>query len=90
MSFTFYNYLKKKNASQNTIKAYLFAVKQYQSRYIIISEKNLKAYKTFLIDNYKIKTVNLRIQAINTYLKYIKNFLLSEYCCANINVTEGI
>ena len=70
MSFSFYDYLKKRNLSQNTIKVYLFAVKQYQSKYLIVNEKNLKSYKTFLVDNYKIKTANLRIQAINTYLKY--------------------
>lgn len=72
MSFTFEKYLKSKNLSQNTQKVYLFTVKQYQSKYLIINEKNLQSYKTFLVDNYKIKTVNLRIQAINTYLKYIK------------------
>ena len=72
MAFSFEDYLKKKNLSQNTIKSYLFTVKQYQSKYLIINKKNLQAYKTFLIENYKIKTVNLRIQAINTYLKYLK------------------
>lgn len=72
MDFSFEKYLQKKNLSQNTIKAYLFAVKQYQSKYLVISKKNLQAYKTFLVENYKIKTVNLRIQAINSYLKYIK------------------
>ena len=72
MSFTFEKYLKSKNLSQNTQKVYLFTVKQYQSKYLIINEKNLQSYKTFLVDNYKIKTVNLRIQAINTYLKYLK------------------
>lgn len=72
MSFSFEDYLKKKNLSQNTIKVYLFAVKQYQSKYIIVNEKNIQSYKAFLMDNYKIKTVNLRIQAINTYLKYLK------------------
>ena len=72
MSFSFYDYLKKKNLSQNTIKVYLFAVKQYHSKYLIVNEKNLNSYKTFLVDNYKIKTANLRIQAINTYLKYLK------------------
>lgn len=72
MDFSFEKYLQKKNLSQNTIKAYLFAVKQYQSKYLVISKKNLQAFKTFLVENYKIKTVNLRIQAINSYLKYIK------------------
>ena len=72
MAFSFEEYLKKKNLSQNTIKSYLFTVKQYQSKYLIINKKNLQAYKTFLVENYKIKTVNLRIQAINTYLKFLK------------------
>lgn len=72
MTFSFEEYLKKKNLSQNTIKSYLFTVKQYQSKYLIINKKNLQAYKTFLVENYKIKTVNLRIQAINSYLKYLK------------------
>ena len=72
MVFSFEDYLKKKNLSQNTIKSYLFAVKQYQSKYLILNKKNLQAYKTFLVENYKIKTVNLRIQAINSYLKYSK------------------
>jgi site-specific recombinase XerD len=72
MAFSFEEYLKKKNLSKNTIKSYLFTVKQYQSKYLIINKKNLQAYKTFLVENYKIKTVNLRIQAINSYLKYLK------------------
>lgn len=72
MVFSFEEYLKKKNLSQNTIKSYLFTVKQYQSKYLILNKKNLQAYKTFLVENYKIKTVNLRIQAINSYLKYLK------------------
>ena len=72
MAFSFEEYLRKKNLSQNTFKSYLFTVNQYQSKYLIINKKNLQAYKTFLVENYKIKTVNLRIQAINTYLKYLK------------------
>lgn len=72
MDFSFEKYLQRKNLSQNTIKSYIFTVKQYQSKYLIISKKNLQAYKTFLVENYKIKTVNLRIQAINCYLKYLK------------------
>ena len=72
MVFSFEEYLKKKNLSQNTIRSYLFTVKQYQSKYLILNKKNLQAYKTFLVENYKIKTVNLRIQAINSYLKHLK------------------
>ena len=55
MVFSFEEYLKKKNLSQNTIKSYLFTVNQYQSKYLILNKKNLQAYKTFLVENYKIK-----------------------------------
>jgi possible integrase/recombinase len=71
MLINFEKYLQNKNLSINTQKIYLFTIKQYQSKYLSISKKNLQLYKTFLMDNYKIKTVNLRIQAINTYLKYL-------------------
>lgn len=62
-------------------KVYLFTVKQYQ--YLNINRKNLQSYKTFLIDNYKIKTVNLSIQAINIYLKYLKK----SFVIINIKIT---
>ena len=92
MAFSFEEYLKKKNLSQNTIKSYLFTVKQYQSKYLIINKKNLQAYKTFLVENYKIKTVNLRIQAINTYLKYLKkeNLKLSLLKLQQKNFLENV
>ena len=44
MSFTFEKYLKSKNLSQNTQKVYLFTVKQYKSKYLIVNKKNLQAY----------------------------------------------
>lgn len=72
MLFSFEEYLKKRNLSSNTAKSYLFTVNQFYSKYLRLSRKNLQAYKTFLVENYKIKTVNLRLQAINTYLKYLK------------------
>lgn len=92
MSFSFEKYLRQKNLSQNTIKVYLFAIKQYQSMFMLFNEKNLKSYKTFLVDNYKIKTVNLRIQAINTYLKYIKkdNLRLSLLKLQQKNFLENV
>ena len=67
MSFTFEKYLKSNNLSQNTQKVYLYTVKQYQSKYLVVSEKNLQSYKTFLIDNYKIKN------ALNSLFK-LKEF----------------
>ena len=68
---TFENVLRQANMAQNTITAYLYAVKEFNSRFKELNKKNLLAYKTFLIETYKPKTVNLRIQAINKYLDFV-------------------
>ncbi len=67
----FEKYLRGTNLAENTISAYLFAVKQYCERYDEISRKNLCEYKVWLIDSYKPKTVNLRLRAVNCYLESI-------------------
>ena len=51
MVFSFEEYLKRRNLSKNTLKSYLFTVKQYQSKYLIINKKNLQMYKSFLVEN---------------------------------------
>ena len=68
---TFENVLRQANMAQNTITAYLYAVKEFNSKFKELNKKNLLVYKTFLIETYKPKTVNLRIQAINKYLDFI-------------------
>jgi len=67
----FEKYLKSTNLADNTISAYLFAVRQYNEQWDIISKKNLRDFKVFLIEKYKPKTVNLRLRAINCYLESI-------------------
>lgn len=67
----FERHLRETNLSENTITSYLFAVRQYSEQYDGITQKNLKAYKVWLIENYKPKTVNLRLRAINCYLETI-------------------
>ena len=67
----FEKYLKSTNLADNTISAYLFAVRQYNEQWNIISMKNLRNFKVFLIEKYKPKTVNLRLRAINCYLESI-------------------
>ena len=48
---------------------YLCAVKEYYSRHKSeLNKRNLLVYKTYLIEKFKPKTVNLRIQAMNKYL----------------------
>lgn len=67
----FERHLRKTNLSENTKSSYLFAVRQYSEQYGEITPKKLKAYKVWLIENYKPKTVNLRLRAINCYLESI-------------------
>ena len=67
----FERYLRGTNLSENTISSYLFALRQYSSQHDGITKKNLRAYKVWLIENYKPKTVNLRLRAINCYLESI-------------------
>ena len=71
MTKEFERHLRETNLSENTIASYLFAVRQYSEQYDGITQKNLKAYKVWLIENYKPKTVNLRRRAINCYLESI-------------------
>jgi site-specific recombinase XerD len=67
----FEKYLKSTNLAENTVSAYLFALRQYQEQWDIISKNNLRDYKMFLIEKYKPKTVNLRLRAINCYLETV-------------------
>ena len=67
----FEKYLKGTNLADNTVTAYLFALRQYNEKWDVISKKNLRDYKVFLIEKYKPKTVNLRLRAINCYLESI-------------------
>ena len=68
----FKNYLEKTNFSKNTVDSYYFAVTQFYQQYDSMNKQNLKNYKIWLVENYKPKTVNLRIRAINCYLDFLK------------------
>lgn len=68
---SFETFLQQENMARNTVHAYLYAVRDYYTHHKELSKKNLLLYKTFLIENYKPKTVNLRLQAINRYLDFI-------------------
>lgn len=67
----FERHLRETNLSENTISSYLFAVRQFNEQYDAVTLKNLRAYKVWLIESYKPKTVNLRLRAINCYLESI-------------------
>jgi site-specific recombinase XerD len=50
----------------------VFTVENFFVNYNEINKKNLLAYKGMLVEKYKAKTVNLRIQGINKFLEFIK------------------
>lgn len=66
----FETHLRQGNMAENTISAYMYAVNDFHSKYNDLAKKNLLLYKTYLIETFKPKTVNLRIQALNKYLEY--------------------
>jgi len=73
MTEDFELYLRQENMSDNTISAYTFAVKDYFARQKELSKRKLLSYKSYLMENFKPKTVNLRIQALNKYLEFSKH-----------------
>ncbi|MBQ7796385.1 MAG: tyrosine-type recombinase/integrase [Lachnospiraceae bacterium] len=64
-------YLEFHNKSPNTIRAYLFAVRQFFELYPAMNLENLILYKCYLIDHYKPQTVNLRIRAMNCLVEFL-------------------
>ena len=75
----FEKHLQRENLSRNTISAYLLSVRMYEQLSGEYTKQNLLAFKGYLMETYKPKTVNLRIQAMNKYLDFqaLKNLRLS-------------
>lgn len=71
MTQDFESYLRELNLSESTVRAYLYAVGQFEEKYGALNLKNLKMYKMWLIERYKPQTVNLRIRGINCYLESV-------------------
>lgn len=69
----FEQYLRQENMSDNTIAAYTYAVTDFFDRKKDLTKKNLLAHKSYLMESFKPKTVNLRIQALNKYLEFTKH-----------------
>lgn len=67
----FENYLQSVNLAQNTVSSYLYALRQFEGRYKRLTRNNLKEYRDWLIENYRTKTVNLRIRGLNCYLDFL-------------------
>ncbi len=67
----FKTFLLHQNLTKNTIEAYLYSINLYLRSFDEINKQNLLAFKANLVDNFKAKTVNLRIQGINKYLEFL-------------------
>lgn len=67
----FQTFLRKQNASANTVLAYTSSVRLYFSLWGSISPENLLSYRVYLISHYKPNTVNTRIRGINRYLDFL-------------------
>lgn len=65
-------FLKHENLSKNTIDSYQSSVDLFFSRHENVTKDNLLSFKAFLVDSYKGKTINLRLQGLNKYLDFIK------------------
>lgn len=72
MDNNFSQELKKEGLSESTISSYVLTIKQFYLIFDEITATNLLTYKGYLIENYKAKSINLKIQAINRYLDYKK------------------
>lgn len=68
----FESFLKKQDLSENTINSYIWTTQRFFENYGEINRKNLLSYKGYLLEKFKPQTVNLRLQAMNKYLEFIK------------------
>lgn len=71
MTKNFTKYLRERNFSENTIRAYSYALKQFEGQFPSPTKKNLEKYREWLIRQYTPQTVNLRLRAMNCYLESI-------------------
>ena len=69
----FEKHLYERHLSENTVRSYTFATRQFFKKFRKLNTTNLNFYKVFLIDNYKPQTVNSRIRAINCLIDYLND-----------------
>lgn len=65
-------FLEKSDLAKNTISSYVWTADRFLAEYGEVNKENLLAYKGFLVEHFKPQTVNLRLQALNRYLEFIK------------------
>lgn len=85
MKKDFIKYLKSMNLSDNTICSYIGTIEMFDAMFKEVNKNNLLAFKGYLIERFKPKTVNLRIQAINKYLHYLNK---RDLCLKSIKIQQ--
>ena len=68
----FETFLRRLDLAKNTVSSYVWTVNYFERTYKDFNKKNLLTYKGYLVEHFKPQTVNLRLQAINKYLEFIK------------------
>ena len=66
----FKTYLYEEELAESTISTYLHGLKIYSEKFDDITKPNLIAFKKYLMENFKPKTINNRISAILRYCDY--------------------
>lgn len=63
-------FLQNRDMSPNTISSYMFGARDFLERYGEITPEHISLYKAYLIDHYRPQTVNARIRALNSFLRF--------------------
>lgn len=66
----FQKYLIDNNMSPHTITAYVYSIKHFYTRYQELTPDTISLYKVYLMDHYQPQTVNMRIRALNSFMKF--------------------
>lgn len=82
----FHAYLKKAQASPNTIRSCMAACRLYYSLYDDLTVNHLICFKDYLINHYKAATVNNRIYGINRYLDCLEELCGGQMLLCALNI----
>lgn len=67
----FENALRQSSMSKNATALYLFSGRQFAKMYGEVKRTNIQAYKAWLLENFSVKTANVRLIAINWYIGHV-------------------
>lgn len=74
-------WLRRNELTEATILSYSRTIRHYFTKYKVLSKTSLLSYKEWLIENnYAPKTINTRINALNSYCTYVNKKALKLRC----------